>query len=83
MRVSEYQNAEIDGLIYPSANTEAAGMNIVLRKEMVDKNFISCDYAVMLKAHRTPNKVTSLMITQASNEVFVDESGIINFTSIW
>ncbi|MEJ7682268.1 MAG: hypothetical protein WKG06_31345 [Segetibacter sp.] len=32
MKYGDEQNEKLDGMIYPSANSEAAGMNIVLKK---------------------------------------------------
>lgn len=33
-------NKRIDGIIYPSANTEGAGMNMVVNPDLIDKGII-------------------------------------------
>ncbi len=33
MRFAKDQNKNIDGMMYPSANTQGAGLNVVLKKE--------------------------------------------------
>jgi len=77
------KNIQIDGLVYPSANTEAAGMNIVLKKEVVDDGTIYCDKAIMFKGRRNPNQFKNFMFVDASNEVTIGPDGGFAFTSIW
>jgi len=73
----------IDGLIYPSANTEATGMNIVLKKELIDDKTLYCDNAVMYKGQRYPNKKKHFFFGDASNTVEIGDNGEFAFTSIW
>lgn len=43
------------GISYPSANTESAGMNVALRKELVDDSILECSYVRMYKLIKHPN----------------------------
>ena len=74
---------EIDGIIYPSAMTRAEGMNIVLRKELVDDGTLKCDYATMMVMQRNPSNAKSITFPQASPNVIPDENGNLNFSHIW
>lgn len=47
LKYAEERNEPIDGLIYPSANSHAKGMNIVLKKELIDTGVLTC-YNVQL-----------------------------------
>lgn len=83
MNAAAKKNKLIDGLIYPSANTEAAGMNIVLNKELIDDKIIFCDHAVMYKGQRYPNDKKRFSMPKASNEVEISDDGKFCFSSIW
>jgi len=43
------------GISYPSASTESAGMNVALRKELVDTSILECSYVQMYKLVKYPN----------------------------
>jgi len=83
MQAAERKNIQIDGLVYPSANTEAAGMNIVLKKDIVDDGTIYCDRAIMYKGLRNRRQFKNFMFADASNESIVDANKKIFFSAIW
>lgn len=73
----------VDGLVYPSANTDGEGINIVLRKELVDTKIVYYDNAIMFKAQRDPNKKKEFVFTVASSLAEIGNGGTLNFKSIW
>jgi hypothetical protein len=73
----------IDGLIYPAANSEAEGMNIVLRKELVDENLLWCDLVVMYSMQRNPSNRKQIVFSEASNSCIPDAAGNLKFNAIW
>lgn len=83
MRYAAFQNVRLDGLLYPSANTEGAGINIVLQKHVIDSAIIYADKAIMYKAHRNPNNPKHFNFTDASNEADINADGSFCFTNIW
>lgn len=66
----EANNCYIDGIVYPSANTDAAGMNIALKKELVDNGILTMDYVVMSTMQRDPNNKKSITFGRGSEDVF-------------
>ena len=72
----------IDGIIYPSAQTKAEGMNIVLRKELIDNRTLKCDYATMLAMQRDPSNLKHIVFPKASSDTIPDETGRLNFQHI-
>ena len=77
------KNIYLDGLVYPSANTEAAGMNIALRKEIVDNGIIQLDGAVMITMQRDPSNPKHVSFPLASEEQKPDKEGKFSFKHIW
>lgn len=73
----------IDGIIYPSANTKAEGMNVCLRKELVDDSSIKCDMAVMSAMQRDASNFKHITFPNVSNESIPDENGDLHFNRIW
>lgn len=73
----------MDGVMYPSANTEGAGINRALKKEFVDKKILSCEIAMMFSVQRNPSKHKDITVVPASREVRVDDDGSIYFSNIW
>lgn len=71
-----------DGLLYPSANTECAGLNLVLKKELVDNGILGGEVAIMFSMQRLPNNLKNLNVMQASNEAYPEDDGAIRFTYI-
>ncbi len=79
----KFMSQNYDGLIYPSANTEGAGINLVLKKDLVDNKILFGEVAVMYSIQRLPDNLKHLNIGPASNETLVDENGGLNFTKIY
>ena len=68
-----------DGLAYPSANTERAGMNVVLKKELVDKKILFCTSGTMFSMTRKPESEKSISILPCSETSFPDAEGNFSF----
>lgn len=73
----------LDGLVYPSANTEASGMNIVLRKDIIDDGGVYLDMAIMFTMQRDPGNPQHISFVPASEEQRPDEEGNFYFKNIW
>lgn len=78
-----YYGEEIDGLIYPSAMTRAEGMNIAVRKDLIDQQVLNCDLAVMFAMQRTPGKVKDVSFMKASSVAYPDRKGNLKFEYIY
>gem|GEM_PF-4827315 len=74
---------QIDGILYPSANSKAQGMNICLRKEVIDDLSLECDYVAMSAMQRNPNNLKDIVFPKVANEHIPDANGDIHFTHIW
>lgn len=79
----KFMNDSYDGLIYPSANTDGSGMNVVLKKELIDEQILYCDFAIMYSMQRNPNNLKNLSFMPASNEAYPNENGDLNFHTIF
>lgn len=79
----EYKKIYLDGLIYPSANTEASRMNIALRKETADDGSIRMESATMISMQRDPVNPMHIAFPLASEEQRPDEKGNFYFRHIW
>lgn len=79
----KFMNRSYDGLMYPFANTEGAGINLVLKKELIDKKTLQGEVAMMYSIQRLPNNPRHLNAGPASNEARVEKNGEINFTTIF
>ena len=82
MKYAEFNHINIDGLIYPSANTKAEGMNIVLKKEIIDNRVIYCDMVIMQALQRSPSNAKYIFYEIVSNGANVDNSGRFSFDYI-
>lgn len=82
MEISFLENFKIDGLIYPSANSKAEGMNIVLRKEVVDDQSISIDLVVTYVMQRNPFNPKDISFFYVSDGVRPDRNGKFSFSYI-
>jgi hypothetical protein len=82
-KFSEKKKIYLDGLIYPSANTEAAGMNITLRKETIDDGSVSLDSAIMVKMQRNPSNPKLITFQLVSDEQKPDVHGNFSFKHVW
>jgi hypothetical protein len=74
---------KIDGIIYPSANSKAEGMNACLRKETIDNLALECDLAVIYAMQRCPNNPKNITFPLASNESIPDGNGNLHFKNVW
>ena len=82
MRFSKEDNLNIDGIVYPSANTDSGGTNIVLNKELCTDKVLKCVYvqtALFLRDLKDPNSVTFL---PASDGIIPDKMGNFKFNTI-
>jgi hypothetical protein len=72
-----------DGIMYPSANTGGQGINIALKKELVDTGILQFELAMMHSIQRLPNDEKHLNVMPASREAYADENGRIYFPNVW
>jgi hypothetical protein len=82
MRFSREDKLDIDGIVYPSTNTDSGGTNIVLNKELYTDRVIKCVYVqttLFLRDQKDPQKITFI---PASNGVIPDSSGNFKFSKI-
>jgi hypothetical protein len=73
---------EMDGIIYPSAQTRAEGMNIVLRKDLIDNGTLKCDYVTMMAMQRDPSNPKHIVFPKASPDTIPDINGKLHFQHI-
>lgn len=74
-----YNKISYDGLLYPSANTDGAGINLALYKELIDEKILECDVATMYMMNRDPSNVKHLLAVPISNDSWVTSSGNLYF----
>lgn len=79
----EYNKMFFDGFVYPSANTEADGVNIVLRKELADDDTLTFDYVVMNIMQRAPNNPKEISFLRGSEDVYPDANGNFSIQHIY
>lgn len=73
----------IDGIIFPSANTKAEGMNIAFKKSLIDDGLLTCDLVIMYSMLRKSNNDKVIFFNDASKEQEPDENGNFKFNAIW
>lgn len=83
LKYAALNNIRVDGIVYSSANTESAGMNIVLNPDLIDSKIIYADMTIMYKAQRKANDHKNFDFTNASNEVKIGPDGKFCFSHIW
>ncbi len=83
IEVTKYNNIHLDGLLYPSANTGAAGGNLALLKGAIDSNALEFDYAVMMAMHRHPSNPNDITFYPVSEGIAPDMHGNFNFSAVW
>jgi hypothetical protein len=71
-----------DGIMYPSANTDKAGLNLALKKELIDERILVCDNVLMMSIQRKPNNSKELTIWDCSDMAIPDPNGDIRFKFI-
>lgn len=74
-----YNKISFDGLIYPSANTEGAGINLALYKELIDEKVLECDVATMYVMKRNPLNLKHLVAVPISNNSWTASNGSLYF----
>lgn len=74
-----YNKISYDGLLYPSANTEGAGINLALYKELIDQNILKCDVVTMYMMNRDPFNAKHLVALPISNNSLVGTNGNLYF----
>lgn len=79
----KFFETKYDGLIYPSANTEGAGLNIALKKELIDDKTLFCDVATMYSILRSPRNPKNITAVPASNNAWTEDNGRLRFTTIF
>jgi hypothetical protein len=80
MSVTQANGLPLDGLLYPSANSQATGLNLALNKLLIDNNSIEMDHVFMTVIQRHPTHIKEITFAPASNhgKLNVDGSFVIN-----
>ncbi len=65
--VFRVNNQLFDGLVYASANTGAAGMNIVLKKDVIDDGSLELDRVIMTVMQRDPGNPKHIIFPLAAS----------------
>lgn len=76
------KNIPICGVMYPSANTMAHGINVVLQKELLDLGILKCDYVQMYASQRSPTNPMNIEFHPVSEGQIPDENGNFTFENI-
>lgn len=76
----QYNKTSFDGLLYPSANTEGAGINLAIYKEIIDQKILECDLATIYMVNRNPDNSKHLIALPISNNSLVSPLGNLYFT---
>jgi len=82
-RVLSANEYPLDGILYPSANTEAAGVNMALNTSLVDEGILHMDHAVMFAIQRHPTDRKHITFSDASTAAMIHDDGSIAFERIW
>jgi hypothetical protein len=61
-----------DGIAYPSANTERAGINVALKRELVDDKILYCSAATIYSMERKVENKKSFTLIPCSSISFPD-----------
>ncbi len=69
-----------DGLAYPSANTDGSGINVALRKSMIDDGILGFYCAILHRLRRNDKDKRSLSIFPCSDFTFPSLEGLLTFT---
>ncbi len=81
LKICRNMSHDIDGLVYPSANTFAAGINIVLNAKSVDEK-LELDWIQMIAMQRNPADECDIFFSHASDEQVPDKNGNFYFKKI-
>jgi hypothetical protein len=82
MEINMRENFGMDGLLYPSANSKAAGMNIALKKDVVDDRSVFIDHVVTYVMQRNPTNPKDINYFPVSDGVCPDSMGKFCFAYI-
>mgnify|MGYP001627498427 CR=1 FL=1 len=82
MKLAVQRNIKLEGMVYPSANTLAAGTNVVLDKELIDDKMVFCDQIVMYAMRPNPADFKSINFVDVSDSVTPDQNGDFRFKYI-
>lgn len=66
-------------MLYSSANTLSHGLNIVLRKEVIDDQSLVCDYLQMYDFKRDTSNLKDITFDIISEGVIPDANGNFSF----
>lgn len=69
-----------DGLAYPSANAEASGINIALRKSMIDDGILEFYCAIVYRLRRDATNKRKLSVLPCSSFASPNLEGLVTFT---
>lgn len=78
-----HNNMPFDGFMYPSANTEADGVNVALNKELADDGTLLFDYVNITKMIRYPSDPKQLLICLGGSEAFPDKDGNFSINALF
>lgn len=81
LKICQNSGHHIDGLVYPSANTLGAGINIVLNAKSVDEK-LKLDWVQMIAMQRNPSDKYDLFFPKVSDEQEPDSDGNFYFKTI-
>lgn len=82
MKFARNKNISIFGVMYPSANTMARGINVALQKELIDQAVLRCDYVQMYECQRSPNNPMNIIFQPVSDGQVPGENGEFAFNKI-
>ncbi|MBC7423948.1 MAG: hypothetical protein H7334_10905 [Ferruginibacter sp.] len=69
-----------DGLAYPSANTDASGINVALRKSIIDEGILVFYCAIVHRLRRDGTNKKNLSVFPCSDFAFPNPKGLFTFT---
>ena len=82
MKFAAAKSINIDAVFYPGANTLGAGINTVVKKELIDSGILECDYVQMYAMQRDPADFMNATFPTVSNGVVPDVNGDFKFSYI-
>jgi len=76
------QGQHFDGIMYPSANSQSAGINIALHPEVVNQGKVFIDTIIMEKAQRRTTDRKAFDFDKISDEAIILPDGTFSFNHI-
>lgn len=83
MKIKYLNNIICDGMLYPASNSESAGINIVLKKEVIDENALEVDYVIMQNMKRSLHDKKDITFDTCSRGVIPNENGFFQLKNYW